>query len=1110
MKSGIKAIASMMVILFIFMNVSVNFDEPDRNGHIVQIGADKAYAAKMSTYNKYNVVYLSTYTISEPYTIDDEENGGSGTSDYKYLYKSFEYSASSGFGYMGTGKYYGKIPDSSLDSYIGAYYCTEWFAYRYFGTKHNSREIFQIMSFIEHYIDYKSDERVDHYVYSIRKITADCEKGTLVESGITAEDGTYPENGVENGYWYVKKTPELSILNPVQDSKINTSFTPSISVSDSVGETLTCSYYLDSEAAARETKQVSNAATAQNVSFQTLDIGTLGEGAHTITFEAYDGGTVSAKKTIAFTIDRTPPEINPITYTASESGITITGSVKAGTSDLNALPYRYTINGVQSDWTTDTSYLSGILSPNTKYSAKFEARDALENIALDQKEVCTKAQKPSLSLAGAAETTLDLKITDSNPAGTEYQITAGSKYVSSDGTLTGTAQWNALTSKTITIKGLQQNTGYTVSGRTRNADLAESDAAQASSTTLAKSPDITFPEVSQTVIKLAWNAVSGAASYEVEADGFSIGQVTQSVYVHNGLTAETEHKYRIRVINAGGTGNWSSYYSMATAPYPPAVPTNIEAIADQTTVTLTWDKTAKATSYEIEINGGATPVNVGNVLTYTDKGLVPDTEYKYRIRAKNSGGVGDWSGYITIATLPEPPPTPSGITVKKTNTSATISWSPAERAETYRIEADGQIIDNGTQTSYTHEGLTSLSSHKYRIKAVNKGGGSGWSDMIYVITNPDKPETPANIIATSDTESISLTWYKTLYAESYEVEIDGSSTTYTTGAAFTHDSLEPDSSHTYRVKAINVTGVSEWSKPLTISTFPEESGETEDTSLTNVIAIVTNNNILLSWDDVTTGGAYEIEVDGKVTDNGKSTVYNHTGLTAETYHTYKIRVKDASDSAGTADTSDWCAVLTLATMPDIPDAPTGLSAAASNNSIEIRWERVEGTMGYDIELDGKVADAGEQEGYIQESLDPGTTHTYRVRARNISGVTAWSEAISESTTNPIYTVECIKNGEFSLSLTASDVQDFTGFAAVVTYNADELDVVDLYGFTPEMDTFSEGTITGTKVKVKYEQGRIIFTMDENITPGTMWSGEISNIIFMSKVTGKTQINFLQE
>ena len=1123
MKNIIKTVVSSVIILvIIFFNVTFDFTawryEDEQNRRFVQVGAEKAWAAGTATY----ILPISEDVFAKSYT-----SSNYGTSKEVLI------------GITGDGTCNGyfkadlsSIPFDSSDIVGATLYVYCW------STRYNYIHVYRTASGWsestltgvnmpggtgESIADILIPGEYSQYGWLTANVTSDLIRminGTYGNFGwvFTGNGGytqcysrEYTESRPFISITYrVNEEPTISVASPSPNGTLGSSFVPSISVSDADGDILTCNYYLDSNTTPRDTKQISNTATVQNISFKILDTSTLSDGPHSITFDVSDGKAPAVRQTVSFTIDRTPPEINTVTYTSSDKTITVSGSAKAGTTDLHPLPYKYTVNGVASSWTTDTSYPVNSVSPNTKYTVKFEARDKLENTASEQKDIYTKAQIPSLTITGTAETALGLKITDENPVGTEYQIMSGGQYVDASGILTDTVQWTSLTNKNININGLLQNTRYTISAKARNTQGTVTDAAQISGTTLAKAPNITFSEIKQTSIKLTWPAVAGATGYEVEADGTSKGKITGTEYVHSDLTPETSHRYRIRVTNAGGEGVWGSSFNVTTLPYAPAVPTNIQAVETQTNITLTWDKAAKATSYEIEINGGTVPVNAGNVLTFVHKGLTPDTGYKYRIRAKNAGGVSGWSETVSIVTLPVPPPTPSGITINKTNTSVTVSWAPAERAESYRIEVDGQIIDNKAQTSYKHEGLQSLSSHKYRIKALNRGGSSEWSEIILAITNPDKPETPVNIIAASDETSINLTWYEVRYAESYEIEIDGSSTESTTESAFALNGLKPDSSHTFKIKAVNITGISEWSKSVTISTFPETSGGTtdEDISLTNVIAVVTNNNITLSWDDVAHEGAYEIEVDGKLSDNGKSTAYNHTGLTAETYHTYKIRLKNSD--ADSNETNGWCAVLTLSTLPDIPDAPKGLSATASNNSIEIRWDRVEGATGYEVEMDGVAVDAGAQEGYIQQPLDPGTSHTYRVRARNITGVTAWSEAVSQSTTNPTCLVECIKGEELSLSLTVSEVQDFTGLRIVVTYNSDELELADLYGFTPKRDVLSEGTIPGTNLKVKYEPGRMEFTMDESITPGTMWSGEITNIIFMPKISGQTQINFTQE
>ena len=1120
MKNVIKSVISIATILTVlFFNISFNFDvlfHPyEQNGHFVQVGPIKAYAStEYCIYDKYNAGFIykeeiTVYTSSNLYEVlydcGDEY-------DIQYgdvYYKAYENYVQNGDRYRATGSVISRNKGNSL---TGGY--TYGITSSPMADSQPTTLFKPSGSAISTYFRMNGLGFYNYYAYyegtRTRLVRGPEGPTTLVQAGIVAPLGSYPNDGkYTDGYWYKKVTtiPTLSANLPSPNGTIGAPFVPSISVSDIDGDVLTCKYYLDSSTTPAETKQISNTATAQIVNFNMLDIGSLSGVSHSITFEVSDGKAPPVTQTVAFSIDKVPPEINPITVTSADTSITVTGSAKSTVTDLNDLPYRYTVNGVQSTWRTDTTYTAGSLTPNTKYTVKFEARDKLGNTVSDQKDVYTKAQKPSASLTSSTETTLDLKITDSNPAGTQYLITVGSKYVNSSGSLVDEPQWFAPVNKTITIKGLQQNTGYVVGVKAKNAEGAETDTSQASRTTLAVPPMISFKEIKQTSIKLEWNAVAGA-TYILEVDGVNKGAVTGTEYTHINLSPGTEHKYRIKAENAGGEGNWSSYYNASTLPYPPTALTTISAIETQTDITLSWDKIAKATSYEVEIDGSTTPVKVGNVLTYTHSGLTPENEHKYRVRAVNAGGASDWSPDITVTTLPVPPPVPEGIDVSKTNTSITLKWKPSDRATSYLVKVDGQVIDNKAETTYIHKGLSPLSRHTYSIKALNRGGGNGWSKELIVITNPDKPETPSNIIATSDLSSISFTWYEVPYAESYDIEIDGSTVASTIGkgASYVHTGLKPDSQHTYRIKAVNVTGESEWSKPITISTLPEPASgndgeEPADASLTNVIAIVTNNTITLSWDAVTHDGAYEIEVDGKLCDNGKNTSFSHTGLTAETYHMYRIRVKD---SEGTA---EWCAVLTLSTMPDIPDAPKGLKAFAANNSIEIRWDKVTGATGYDVEADGTVVDAGELESYIQKPLEPGTTHTYRVRAKNISGVTAWSEVISPSTTNPTYMVECKKGEEFSLSLVASDVWDFTGLRFVVTYDSNELGIADMCGFTPAKDVISEGTVPGTKLKVKSETGRAEFSLDESVAPGTVWSGEVTEIVFKPNVTGKVELNF---
>lgn len=924
--------------------------------------------------------------------------------------------------------------------------------------------------------------------------------------GLYLELGTGFSTNLQTIFDQIQAIPMLEIISPTPNqllSDFNSPFIPTVKASDPDSDTLYFEYYIGSETSPRDTKTVSNTQTAQTVSFKSLDIGSLSEGNHTLRFTVNDGSE-TVQDTVNITVDNKSPSLGAVTFVPTDTAITISGTATDDISGLAHNPYRYTIGSNTYSWSNTTSYIKSHLNPNTEYYVKFEARDKVGHISSREDRLYTKAQTPNIEIDRASETSLNIRTRDNNPATTRYQIKIGSKYVSQTGRLTSRAAWITLNNKEITATGLNPNTTYDIAAKARNHDGIETVfSSQITVTTLAKPPSNITLKPERNSIKVSWSPVSGASSYEIEVDGSVINNGKSTSYTHSGLAPNTQHRYRVRVRNLGGAGNWSSIKSEYTLPNPPGIPSNIRTSVQQTKITINWDTVLGAESYYIEVDGLV--INNGINTTFVHESLEPETEHTYRIKAKNRGGESNWSQEIKEITLPYPPETPTNINTEITYSSVALTWDKMEGATGYEIKVDGLIIDNGENVTYLHEGLEPLSGHTYSVRAKNRGGKSPWSSKVDITTHPANPNTPANVMATSEENLITVTWYKIPHAESYDIEVDGTVITDLTDTMYIHRGLGSDTSHTYRVRAKNISGISEWSIPLNMWTLPSiEDGGSEGSlniALTNIVAVVTNNEITISWDAVAPDVEYEIEVDGELKNNEKNTIYKHSGLKPNSYHSYKIRVISEEGI------SNWCGVLSLSTLPELPDAPKNIVAYPANNSIELRWERIEGATGYDVEIDGVTVDIGTDINHIHDNLQPGTSHTYRVRAKNIAGVTAWSPAIIKSTTNPTYTINTIQDSTFDLSLLASNVQDFTQLKFIVTYDSSELELMDLYKFTPEKDILKEGKIPNTDLVVKYTPGRIEFTVDRNIVPGKSWSGEISNILFKTKVSGEINIDF---
>jgi hypothetical protein len=1095
-------IFAFLMALCILMNYNMVFEKPGsvpkvEFGQKVEAAATNAFSIPRQTYEiQKSVTYgedgdvaddvTGTFSGSGKINIDNNRVYGSFTIDYTLKeankYNTFEYVTIDVYNWgRGIGSGTSKIGIYDINTTSGkprnstTGKCTIEFDFYLYDT-------------------YQRDDELTCYIYVDFCSTRDYHDGWA-----SIAQQTLPI--VEGKKLVLNSSPAINSTSPSQNQTVHGNITPSMNVSDPNGDMLTCNYYIDSKS--MESIQTSNTATPQPVSFNTLNTKTLSNGYHTFKFEVSDGKSDPVSRTFSVYVDNSPPVLAGVSAVPNDTSITISGYATDDTTDANSILYNYTVGNSSTGWIQEKTKTIGLLSPDTEYNVKFEAKDMYGNIASADRTIHTKAQVPQLSLSkeGKVSTdSADIQINDQNPSSVLYQLKAGSSYVNSRGELTLLPEWIKLSAnKSITVKGLSPNTIYSFTATAKNSlGIETTVSTPLSVTTLAQGPAIEFTKgVNQIIV--SWQPVSGALGYIIAADGIEYSTGTTPSFTHKNLQPETTHQYAVCVINAGGKGSFGEYKRCTTSPNPPDTPTLELETRTQTAITIKWNPVAKATGYRIMAEG--VEIDMGTNTTYTVEGLQPDTNHVYSVSAKNEGGSSNWSRGLEVKTLPMPPEIPKNLEGKPTRTNITLSWNPAERAESYEIDIDGNTTKSVKELAYVHEGLSAESIHTYRIRAINEGGKSKWSELVTVTTWPEIPGTPTNIIATAEQESITITWYNVLLAESYDVEIDGKEAANVKESSYANNSLEPGSKHKYRVRARNISGAGEWSNPVEISTLPKEGANLPINSdmLSNIIAVVTNKTVKIYWQAVRTDSHYEIEVDGELVDNGRETEYNHTGLEPSSFHTYKVRTKDKDGNGW------WCAVLTLSTLPNPPNAPKNLTATASQTQIELKWDREAGT-GYDVEIDGKVMNAGEEAGYIDNGLKPGTSHTYRVRGKNITGVTAWSDAITKSTTSPSYEIDCLKDQEFDFSLLSTNVQDFSELTFVVVYNTDELEVKDLCELSAGSETVS-GKIPGTNITVKFTAGRIEFTVDENIVSGTTWSGEISTVVFKSKVDGKVSVNF---
>jgi cellulose 1,4-beta-cellobiosidase len=250
-------------------------------------------------------------------------------------------------------------------------------------------------------------------------------------------------------------------------------------------------------------------------------------------------------------------------------------------------------------------------------------------------------------------------------------------------------------------------------------------------------------------VSLNWNASFGATSYNVKRSTVTGGPygtiatgVTAPSYTNTGLTNGTTYYYVVTALNATGGESPNSNQASATpsgGSSPPPAPTGLTATAGNAQVSLSWNASSGATSYNVKrstTNGGPySTIATGLPTTaYTDTGLTNGITYYYVVTAFNTTG-GESSNSNQASATPSggssPPPAPTGLTATAGNAQVSLSWTASSGATSYNVKRSttnggpySTIATGVTATSYLNTGLTNGTTYYYVVSASNAGGES--------------------------------------------------------------------------------------------------------------------------------------------------------------------------------------------------------------------------------------------------------------------------------------------------------------------------------------------------------------------------------------------------
>ncbi len=285
-----------------------------------------------------------------------------------------------------------------------------------------------------------------------------------------------------------------------------------------------------------------------------------------------------------------------------------------------------------------------------------------------------------------------------------------------------------------------------------------------------------------------------------------------------------------------------------TAASVPARPSGLSAEAGNGQVELTWTDPDddSITRYQLRRRKGsaawggwtAIPGSDADTVSHTVTGLDNDVEYRFRIRARNSGGNSAQSAVVEAtpsasAAVPKPV-----LSAEAGYARVTLSWSALSGVTVaswgYEYKSAGgswsttATVSDGGATSHTVTGLTIGTEYTFRLfAAVGPGVQSVWSDEVKATPTNTVPK-PVLTAAAGD-RSATLSWSAlsgipiTSWGYQYKSTGGWSTTTTVTGGSTTSATvtgLTGGTEHTFRLFAAVGPGVqSVWSDEVTATPY---------------------------------------------------------------------------------------------------------------------------------------------------------------------------------------------------------------------------------------------------------------------------------------------------
>ncbi len=655
-------------------------------------------------------------------------------------------------------------------------------------------------------------------------------------------------------------------------------------------------------------------------------------------------------------------------------------------------------------------------------------------------------------------------------------------------------------------------------------------------------PELHLPAKNATLVPvnpmLNWYKNLGAQSYDIQVAsnvGFmnlalDTAAVSDTSLLAQNLNYNTTYYWRSRLTINQKKSDWSAPFTFTTRATPPAYPVlsspESGAINVDLSPELSWASSTGAVSYHIEVatqsdfQSEIVLDTAGYTQTYLPlEALSRNATYFWRVRASNTqGSYGQWSTVGAFTTIPTPPSAPVLLAPvddeKDLGSILAFIWQSQLDANSYRFQYSTSATFTFSYDTVLTDTALSLSSFNsgetyfWRVRSVNTGGNSSWSQTHEFgtgVSGYPGPELqyPKDDFTNAET-TFDLKWAEDKAANSYQIQLATSSkfssllvdTSGVIQTSFTLSELRHQQSYFWRIRSEDSKGNSTWSEVFSFTTKASKLNQVVLLSPVDSLLDV-GTPAIFTWNSIPEADSYEISIaKNKNFDFATDSVLIDTTLTLPELKSgtgYYWRVRTQSEGGF----SDWSAVHYFETGvsgypgPELQYPKDRFSNAET--TLDVSWMEDKVASSYQVQ----VSDSAQFSSFIIDTSGVSQTtftlaglqhlHRYywRVRSEDSRGNSDWSDAFS-------FTIRDAAPDEVTLLSPADSTQDVNlpvsfKWSQIANASSYQIKISTTQKFSISIDS----TVTDTSLKLhrlNSDQAYYWKVRAVNKTGTSRWSG----------------------